>query len=191
MHIFSPRQHVFLFVHTAFVWRVQIILWKHFIVFEICFLLQPLMADTWPRKSRMKVPTAATISHNIAIFEFSNKNIYERTKMSFHHFDSSHAKQLQTEKFQELNCQRSLGSTLEFIILDSYFISIFACIDMDTIWIYPYIHPHTSPLSLHPCVNVQEADRLHSRSRSSLAFPWVHPRLPILKIQAKLLIKKS
>ena len=139
----------------------------------------------------MKVPTAATISHNIAIFEFSNKNIYERTKMSFHHFDSSHAKQLQTGKFQELNCQRSLGSTLEFIILDSYFISIFACIDMDTIWIYPYIHPHTSPLSLHPCVNVQEADRLHSRSWSSLAFPWVHPGLPILKIQANLFIKMS
>ena len=57
------------------------------------------------------------------------------------------------------------------------------------IWIYPYIHPHTSPLSLHPCFNVQEADRLHSRSRSSLAFPWVHPGLPILKIQANLFIK--
>ena len=140
----------------------------------------------------MKLPTAATISHNIAIFGFINKNIYERTKMSFHHFDSSHAKQLQTGKFQELNCDRSLGSILEFIISDSYFITIYACIDMD---IYGYIHintyPHTSPLSLHPCFNVQEADRLHSRSRSSLAFPWVHPGLPILKIQAKLFIKMS
>ena len=91
----------------------------------------------------MKVPTAATISHNIAIFEFSNKNIYERTKMSFHHFDSSHAKQLQTGKFQELNCKRSLGSILEFFILDSYFISIFACIDMDIYrYTHTYIHTH-------------------------------------------------
>ena len=91
----------------------------------------------------MKLPTAATKSHNIAIFEFSNKNIYERTKMSFHHFDSSHAKQLQTGKFQELNCQRSLGSILEFIILDSYFISIFACIDMDIYgYTQTYIHTH-------------------------------------------------
>ena len=90
----------------------------------------------------MKLPTAATISHNMAIFEFFNKkNIFERTKMSFHHFDSSHAKQLQTGKFQELNCDRSLGSILEFIISDSYFITIYACIDMD-ISISIHIHTH-------------------------------------------------
>ena len=123
--------------HSICLARFQSLLWKHFIVFEICFLLQPLMADTWPRKSRMKLPTAAKISHNISIFGFINKNIYERTKMSFHPFDGSHAKQLQTGKFQELNCQRSLGSILEFIISDSYFISLYACIDMD---ISIYIH---------------------------------------------------
>ena len=83
-------------------------------------------------------------SHNIT----QHRNIWvlkqkQRTKMSFHHFDSSHAKQLQTGKFQELNCQRSLGSILEFIILDSYFISIFACIDMDIYgYTHTYIHTH-------------------------------------------------
>ena len=61
--------------------------------------------------------------------------------MSCHHFDSSHAKKLQTEKFQELNCDRSLGSILEFIISDSYFITIYACIDMD-ISISIHIHTH-------------------------------------------------
>ena len=174
--------------HSICLARFQSPLWKHFILFEICFLLQPLMADTWPRKSRMKLPTAAKISHNISIFGFINKNIYERTKMSFHPLTALTPNNFRLENFRNWIAIVVLAPYLNL----SYQIHISYPYMPVLIWIYVdisiSIHKHTISSS---CFNVQEADRLHSRSRSSLAFPWVHLGLPILKIQAKLFIKMS